>query len=189
MKRRHKSVLPVPTSPVILMKPSPSSIASSSVLSASNCAREPYANAVSGVIENGAAARSKCCRYMAGFRWLCWSFGTAVTYSLRAVSVSYFGRRIQSKNSVSQRRRQLLRRAQRLQPRQRFFAQGIELRVGVDHGRLDQDHELVFFQVAAAAAEQRPQARQIAGTGNLGLVVGERGLHQAADGDDVAVVH
>ena len=64
-KRRHSSVLPVPTSPMILMKPSPPSVASSSVLSASWWARVQKANEVSGVSPNGSSARPKWWRYMA----------------------------------------------------------------------------------------------------------------------------
>src|SRR6476620_2130220 len=64
MNLRHRSVLPVPTSPVILMKPSPARAATSSVLSASWECGLVKKKLVSGVIENGISRRPKWAVYM-----------------------------------------------------------------------------------------------------------------------------
>src|SRR5690349_1132431 len=65
MSLRHSSVLPVPTSPVILLKPSPMRAATSNVLSASCDPADEKKKLVSGVMLNGNSRRSKCRRYMA----------------------------------------------------------------------------------------------------------------------------
>ena len=59
MKRRHSMVLPVPTSPVILVKPSPLLAATSRVFSASWWEVPENAKLVSGVMPNGSSRRPK----------------------------------------------------------------------------------------------------------------------------------
>src|SRR5688572_2701478 len=57
---RQSGVLPVPTSPVILMKPSPFATATTRVLKASWVARHGKKKLVSGVMPKGASRRPKC---------------------------------------------------------------------------------------------------------------------------------
>src|SRR5881398_906768 len=64
MNLRHNRVLPVPTSPVILMKPSPPRAATSSVFRASWEPGLPKKKLVSGVMPNGASRRPKWVVYM-----------------------------------------------------------------------------------------------------------------------------
>jgi hypothetical protein len=55
----QRSVFPVPTSPVILMKPSPFDTATSSVFSAAWMLRQAKKKLVSGVIPKGSSRRPK----------------------------------------------------------------------------------------------------------------------------------
>src|SRR5262245_18674851 len=133
-KRRHRSVLPVPTSPVILMKPSPFFTATSSVLSASWCELHAYAKLVSGVIPNGISRSPKWARY------------TVSTPASRLRRPG--GRRV--------------RPPQRPDALARLVEVALPFVVAVHDGRLQQDHDLALGGARVALREQRAHAGHVA---------------------------
>src|SRR5688572_12936678 len=160
--RRHSSVLPVPTSPVILMKPSPFFTATSSVLSASWWVLQAYAKWVSGVIPKGISRRPKWARYML----------------------------MTERQSLLRRLWGQLRPA--IHPLDALARLGqilLPVAVAVDDGRFQQDDDLALGADDAALPEQGAQAGSVADAGQPRALVDGFLFHQAADRHDIAVLH
>src|ERR1035437_8081973 len=154
MNLRHNRVFPVPTSPVILMKPSPFFAATNSVLRASWEFGQAKKKLVTGVIPNGNSCSPKWLVYM--------PVNPSLLFVPRSQSVRT--RRFKSLNAT-------LAFQHVLSP----------VSVALNNGRFDQDNQFALLHDLVGVFENRSQHRNVSRARHL-RIIRRGGLpHQTAD--------